>query len=298
MKIEIADKAGFCFGVDRAVKIAYALSKEEGNHVTYGMLIHNRDFTEDLADRGVGKIDSVEEITEGMQVVIRAHGIGQAEQELILARGAEVVDATCPYVKKIHNIVKKADEAERTVIICGNENHPEVKGINGWCRNSAIVINGEGEIEKLLSIDADIPVTVVAQTTIRKPFLKKVSEITKKHFTNAEIFDTICNATAERQIAAAELARRCDCMIVVGGKNSSNTRMLYDVCKENCEDTYCIENAKELKNYINKGIIPENKNLKVRITAGASTPDSVIKEVYFTMAGNNEMNFAEALEET
>ncbi len=298
MKIEIADKAGFCFGVDRAVKIAYALSEETGNLATYGMLIHNRDVTDDLARHGVGEIESVEEITDDMQVVIRAHGISQAEQEEMLSRGAKMVDATCPYVKKIHNIVKKADESGRHVIICGDENHPEVKGINGWCRNQATVINDESETEKLLSIPAETPVTLVAQTTIRKTFLKKVSEITKKHFTNAEIFDTICNATAERQTAAAELAKRCDCMLVVGGKNSSNTLKLYDVCREYCENTYCIENAKELKKYIHKGMFPENKNLKVGITAGASTPDSVIKEVYLTMAENNEMNFAEALEET
>lgn len=298
MKIEIADKAGFCFGVDRAVKIAYALSKEGGSLATYGMLIHNRDVTEDLECCGVGEVNAIDEITPDMQVVIRAHGISQAEQEAIAARGACVVDATCPYVKKIHNIVKKADDEGRQVIICGDSSHPEVRGINGWCQNSAVVINHDDETEKILQMDAEIPVTVVAQTTIRKPFLKKISEIAKKHFTNAEIFDTICSATDQRQTAAAELAARCDCMLVVGGKNSSNTRKLYDVCREYCLNTWCIENAKELKIYITQGVIPKNKNLKVGITAGASTPDSVIKEVYLTMAENNEMNFAEALEET
>jgi len=298
MKVQIAEKAGFCFGVDRAVKIAYQLAKEEGKIATYGMLIHNRDVIEDLSRCGVQVVDSMEEILPDMQVIIRAHGISQKEQEEISACGAKVVDATCPYVKKIHQIVKKAFDAGRQVIICGDETHPEVKGINGWCENSAVVIHHEDEIGQILSMDVETPVTVVAQTTIRKPFLKKISEIAKKHFTNTEIFDTICSATAERQEAAAQLAACSDCMLVVGGKNSSNTRKLYDVCKEYCPKTWCIENAKELKNYIKKGVIPENKNLKVGITAGASTPDSVIKEVYLTMAENNEMNFAEALEET
>ena len=298
MEVRIADKAGFCFGVDRAVKIAYALSEEEGKLATYGMLIHNRDVTDDLARCGVREINTMDEITEDMQVVIRAHGISRSEQEAILEKKAKVVDATCPYVKKIHNIVKKAYDDGRQVIICGDASHPEVKGINGWCENTALVIHQEEDAEKILQIHAEKPITLVAQTTIRKPFLKKISEITKKHFTNAEIFDTICSATAQRQAAAAELSKQCDLMLVVGGKNSSNTRKLYDVCLEYCKHTYCIENAKELKKYITQGIIPDNKNLKVGITAGASTPDSVIKEVYLTMAENNEMNFAEALEET
>ncbi len=297
MDVKIAEKAGFCFGVDRAVKIAYTLSKEEGKLATYGMLIHNRDVTEDLARCGVQEVNTIDDITADMQVIIRAHGISKSEQEEILAKKAKIVDATCPYVKKIHNIVKKAYDAGRQVIICGDASHPEVKGINGWCENTALVIHQEEDAENILQLNAEKPITLVAQTTIRKPFFKKISEITKKHFTNAEIFDTICNATAQRQTAAAELSKQCDLMLVVGGKNSSNTRKLYDVCLEYCRQTFCMENAKELKKYITQGIIP-NKNLKVGITAGASTPDSVIKEVYLTMAENNEMNFAEALEET
>ena len=298
MKVQIAEKAGFCFGVDRAVKIAYQLAEEKGAIATYGMLIHNQDVIDDLSRCGVAVIHAPEEVLPGMQVIIRAHGIGQKEQDALIAAGACVVDATCPYVKKIHQIVKKAYEEGRTVIICGDGAHPEVQGINGWCENTAIVIQREEELEQISSVSVETPVTVVAQTTIRKPFFKKISIFLKKHFTNAEIFDTICSATAERQAAAAELAAKSDCMLIVGGKNSSNTRKLYDVCLDYCSKTWCIENAKELKININKGIIPETKNLKVGITAGASTPDSVIKEVYLTMAENNEMNFAEALEET
>ncbi|MBQ2613859.1 MAG: 4-hydroxy-3-methylbut-2-enyl diphosphate reductase [Clostridia bacterium] len=298
MKIEIAEKAGFCFGVDRAVRMVYDLAKEDGLLATYGMLIHNRDVIDDLERMGVKEVNILDDIEPEMRVVIRAHGISQKEQEEMTARCSQVIDATCPYVKKIHHIVKKAHDAGRQVIICGDREHPEVKGINGWCENTALVINTEEESGQILAMDAEIPVTVVAQTTIRKHFLKKVAEIAKKHFTNPEIFDTICSATAERQEAAAKLAAESDCMLVVGGKNSSNTRKLFDVCKEYCENTYCIENAKELKNHITTGVIPKNKNLKVGITAGASTPDTVIKEVYLTMAENNEMNFAEALEET
>ena len=298
MKIEIAEKAGFCFGVGRAVKIAYELAETPETHVSYGMLIHNRDVTGDLERRGLPVVNCPEEIEPGMKVVIRAHGISEAEQQEIAHHGGEVVDATCPYVKKIHRIVRKAWKEGRTVIICGDATHPEVKGINGWCGNSAVIAGTEDEMRNLLEIDGDIPVTIVAQTTMQSNFFKNFTSFLKKHFTNAEIFDTICSATAERQKAAAELAKRSDLMIVVGGKNSSNTQKLYHVCMEHCPKSWCVENSKELKNYIIQGIIPKNKNIKVGITAGASTPDAVIKEVYLTMAENNEMNFAEALEET
>ena len=298
MKVEIAEKAGFCFGVARAVKIAYETAKFEGEKATYGMLIHNSDVTEDLERCGVPIIDDIDDVKENMQIIIRAHGISKEEQFKIGQTGAQIIDATCPYVKKIHHIVEDAHAKGDQVIICGNPNHPEVRGINGWCDDSAIVIETEDDVEKIMEVSAEKPITMVAQTTIQKKFFKKITEITKKHFTNAKIFDTICSATDERQKAAAELASRCDVMIVVGGRNSSNTGKLYDVCREYCDNTCCVENKKELKKYISQGIFPDNKNLKVGITAGASTPDKVIKEVCLTMTENNEMNFAEALEET
>ncbi len=297
MKIEIANKAGFCFGVARAVKIARDSSEKGGRVVTYGMLIHNRDVTDELKIRGVFAVDSPDEIDDGANVIIRAHGIPKSEQEKIEARGGRITDATCPYVKKIHGIVSKAHNDGRCIVIIGDPNHPEVKGINGWCEDGAVVINSEEEAEQFTKKNIEKPLTVVAQTTLRKDFFKKIEKFLKKHFTNAEIFDTICNATNERQMAAAELAARADCMIVVGGAESSNTRKLYELCREHCENTVSVENAKELKKYIKQGKIPVTKKL-VGITAGASTPDEVIKEVYLTMAENNEMNFAEALEET
>ena len=297
MKIEIASKAGFCFGVARAVKIAKDSSALEERAVTYGMLIHNKDVTDELEKRGIFAVTSPEEIKAGTNVIIRAHGVPKSEQDEIESRGGRIIDATCPYVKKIHGIVSKAYNDGRCVVIVGDPEHPEVKGINGWCKNRAVIINSEEEAERFAEKNIEKALTVVAQTTLRKDFFKKIEKFLKKHFTNAEIFDTICNATNERQMAAAELAGRADCMIVVGGAESSNTRKLYELCREHCENTVSVQNAKELKKYIKQGKIPAAKKL-VGITAGASTPDEVIKEVYLTMAENNEMNFAEALEET
>ncbi len=297
MKIEIADKAGFCFGVARAVKIAYESAERKEKTVCYGMLIHNQDVMGELLEKGVSVINDTKDAKSGENVIIRAHGIPEKEQKFLLGQGANIIDATCPFVKKIHSIVNEAYAKGNNIVIVGDPVHPEVKGINGWCENSAKVINSDEEAEKIQFENPEKPLTVVAQTTIRKDFFKKISKTLKKHFTNAEIFDTICSATDERQKAAESLAERADLMIVIGGKDSSNTRKLYELCSEHCENTFCVENAKELKKYINKGKIPETKKL-VGITAGASTPDSVIKEVCLTMAENNEMNFAEALEET
>ncbi len=297
MKIEIADKAGFCFGVARAVKIAYESAERNEKTVCYGMLIHNQDVMGKLLEKGVSVINDIKDAENGENVIIRAHGIPEKEQNYLLEQGANIIDATCPFVKKIHSIVNEAYAKGNNIVIVGDPVHPEVKGINGWCENHAIVINSDQEAEKIQFENPEKPLTVVAQTTIRKDFFKKISKTLKKHFTNAEIFDTICSATDERQKAAESLAAKADLMIVIGGAESSNTRKLYELCLEHCENTFCVENAKELKKYINKGKIPETKKL-VGITAGASTPDSVIKEVCLTMAENNEMNFAEALEET
>ncbi len=297
MKTEIADKAGFCFGVARAVKIARRAAEDKNKTVTYGMLIHNRDVTEELKNLGVGKVESVDEIKPGVNVIIRAHGISADEEDKISKRGAKIIDATCPYVKKIHTIAAAAAANGAEVIIVGDPNHPEVKGIDGRCLGRGHIINSIEEAEQIkLDILSD-NVVIVAQTTLRKDFFKKIEKILKKHFTNAKIFDTICSATDERQKAAAELASRADCMIVIGAAESSNTKKLYELCSEHCENTVAVENDKELKKYIKQGKFPAFKKL-VGITAGASTPDSVIKEVYLTMAENNEMNFAEALEET
>ena len=201
-------------------------------------------------------------------------------------------------MRKSTSIVKRESELGKTIVIAGNPHHPEVMGIRGRCSGENVfVVNSEEEAEALEGQIMSKNVVLVAQTTLRKDFLKKIAKILKKHFTNAEIFDTICSATNERQLAAAELAEEADAMIVVGGAESSNTKKLYELCREHCTDTVCIENAKELNKYIKQGKFPASKKL-VGITAGASTPGAVIKEVYLTMAENNEMNFAEAVEET
>lgn len=297
MKTEIADKAGFCFGVARAVKIARRAAEGKDKTVTYGMLIHNRDVTEELKNLGVGTVESVDEIKSDVDVIIRAHGISAAEEAEINNRGAKIIDATCPFVKKIHTIAAAAAANGAEVIIVGDPNHPEVKGIDGRCLGRGHIINSIEGAEQIKSDILSDNVVIVAQTTLRKDFFKKIEKILKKHFTNAKIFDTICSATDERQKAAAELASRADCMIVIGAAESSNTKKLYELCSEHCKNTVAVENDKELKKYIKQGKFPAFKKL-VGITAGASTPDSVIKEVYLTMAENNEMNFAEALEET
>lgn len=297
MQIEIAENAGFCFGVDRAAKIAYdAAENLERETYTYGMLIHNSDVTDDLSRKGIDYIDNIADIPSGARVIIRAHGVSKNEIERLKQNGCEIIDATCPYVKKIHRIVEREYfEKKRCVVIVGDKNHPEVKGINGWCDNSAVIIEGadDAQMNEILSKNPEMPLSVVAQTTIRRTLFKKVEEILKKHFTNADFFDTICSATDERQKSAARIAAKSDIMFVVGGENSSNTLKLFEVCREHCPDTYLIKNSKIIKQYKNK----LNKKKKAGITAGASTPGSVIKEVYLTMA-ENEMNFAEALEET
>ncbi len=298
MKVRIADKAGFCFGVDRAVKIAYDMAKpDNGNVYTYGMLIHNRDVTSELENMGIRCAETIADIPAGSAAIIRAHGISKAEQNELTQKGVEIIDATCPFVKRIHNIVKEESESGRQVVIAGDKNHPEVKGINGWCENRAIIISTDDEIDEILQKNCEIPISLVAQTTMRKEKLKKIEKILKKHFTNINFFDTICSATEERQKAAAKLSRECDAMLIFGGKNSSNTNKLFEICCEGCENTYKLENAKELNELAH---LLKNKKIKnVGITAGASTPDKVIKEAKLTMAEiTNEMNFAEALEET
>jgi len=297
MNVKIADNAGFCFGVGRAVDIAYDASNEANiiPTYTYGMIIHNNDVVSELEKQQILCIESIDDIPNDCRVIIRAHGISEWEYQKLKSKNIDIIDATCPYVKKIHQIVKKEFEEKRRIIIVGDKNHPEVKGINGWCNDSAYILYDESDVNEILKLPCDLPVSIVTQTTIRRDLLKKIEKIFKKHFTNLKIFDTICNATSLRQESAALLSEECDIVFVLGSPSSSNTQKLYEVCREKCSDTFKIENAKELNKY--KKIL--NKKKQVGITAGASTPDKVIKEANLTMAEiTNEMNFAEALEET
>ena len=244
MEIKIAEKSGFCFGVDRAVKIAYKTAMEKDKNIyTYGMLIHNPDVSCELESMGVKCADTIKDIPEGSTAIIRAHGISKAEYDELEEKGIEIIDATCPFVKRIHKIVEEEHRKNRTIVIAGDKNHPEVKGINGWCDNSAIIVADTAECEEILQKERDLPISLVSQTTLRPQNAKKIEEILKKYFTNANFFDTICSATEERQKSAEKLAEECDLMLVLGGKNSSNTEKLYEICREHCADTFKIENA-------------------------------------------------------
>lgn len=298
MKIVVADKAGFCFGVARAVRMAYDVAKKDLNEkiYTYGKLIHNDIVTSELENLGVKSCESIECLPEGCTVIVRAHGIPEKTYAELENKNIRIIDATCPYVKKIHGIVKTEFESGRQIIIIGDENHPEVKGINGWCLGSAWIIENDEKCREFLCKSDQTPISVVAQTTLRKEKYEKIIKILKKHFTNAKFFDTICSATDERQLAAEKLSKECDIMLVFGGRESSNTQKLYEICCEGCNAAYKLENSKELNELSH---LFKKNNLKVGITAGASTPDSVIKEAKLTMAEiTNEMNFAEAVEET
>ena len=203
----------------------------------------------------------------------KGHGVGKDVYEKLKERGVRILDATCPYVKRIHEIVSKKQEEGFKIVIVGDPQHPEVKGINGWCDGKALIVSDEKEAENLAYSDERI--CTVAQTTFMQSRYDAIFETLKKRFAFALKFDTICNATVERQTEAAELSKAADAMVVIGGRNSSNTQKLYEICRQNCPRTYLIENADEL---------PSVNNIKtVGITAGASTPDWVIKEVILHM---------------
>ncbi len=293
MVIKRAKYAGFCFGVDKAVSTAFQLSYD-GRVYTLGELIHNRQVIEELEQKGIHVLDSIDRLQEGDCVIIRAHGIGKQLYEALNERKVKLLDATCPYVKRIHEIVKAQNEEGCRIVIVGDPKHPEVIGINGWCEGKALIISHESEVKELPFMDQKA--VTVAQTTYKRAKYEEICELLKKKFAFVIKFDTICNATVQRQTEAAELSRNVEVMIVIGGRNSSNTQKLYEICKENCSKTYLIENADELPLF--------DKNVKtVGITAGASTPEAVIKEVIFHMEDmmnghEGEIDFSKALEMT
>ena len=289
MEIRVAKSAGFCFGVDRAIKIATECAeKNDGQYRTLGPIIHNPFVVKEFENKGISPISSPDEAKQGEKIIIRTHGVGKDVCEAILAKGASVLDVTCPFVKKIHNIVEKHFEDGYQIVIVGDKNHPEVIGINGWCENSAIILANENEAQSL-DISSK-PLCVVSQTTFVKNIFEKIVFFLKKTCNDIVVFDTICNATDERQTEARELAKECDVFLVLGGRNSSNTQKLYSICKEVCEETYLLENIHEL----NKAISLENK--LVGITAGASTPAVIIKEAILNM--ENFESFEAMVEES
>lgn len=271
-KVVLADHAGFCFGVRRAIDKAY--KKYDNNVYTYGSLIHNAEVMKDLNELGVKKIEDIEEFESLKKgtVIIRSHGITQAEEEKLKNTGHDIVDTTCPYVKKIHKLVYKHSSSGDIIIIFGDSKHPEVKGIVGRCVTKPIVISEEYEIDEL-NFEKSLSYVIVAQTTFNlAKFHTMVEKINEKVY-NVSVLDTICNATEERQLATEKLAKVSDVMIVIGDKSSSNTQKLYDISRSSCKDTYFIQTASDLnfEKLVGKKL--------VGVTAGASTPKKIIEEV-------------------
>ena len=280
MQIKLADSAGFCFGVDRAVEMAYEIAEKCGNAATLGQLIHNPQVTEELEAKGVRCIENPQDANQGETVIIRAHGVKKSVYDELEARGAVVCDATCPFVKKIHNIVREHSGEDIPVLIAGDPRHPEVNGICGYCKGDVYIFSSCEEVEKLLSENAELckkGIIAVSQTTFSQEEWKKSKEKIKIYCTNSKIFDTICSATRKRQDEAATLSKESDCMIIIGGRQSSNTAKLKAVCSENC-DTYLVERAEELLT------IDFSAYADIGVTAGASTPSAIIKEVLFKMS--------------
>lgn len=280
MRVILAKTAGFCFGVDRAVNMAYELANSGARAATLGQLIHNSLVTDDLAAKGVRIISSPAEAQRGETVIIRAHGVAAEVYEELKGTGAEICDATCPFVKKIHLIVAENSGEDTEVFIAGDPNHPEVIGIKGHCKGEVNIFNSEAELDEIIKNDGknyEKRIIAVSQTTFSQKVWKICKEKIKKYYTNAKIFDTICFATRERQDEAALISKQSDMMIIIGDRHSSNTAKLKAVCSENC-DTYLVERAAEL-NTINF-----SHCATVGVTAGASTPSAIIKEVLFAMS--------------
>ena len=280
MSITVAESAGFCFGVKRAVELVEQQASMGGQVATLGPIIHNRHAVKHFEDMGVKVLGCAEDAQPGSTVVIRSHGVTKAVQQQLESRGVQIVDATCPFVKRIHNIVSQAQAEDRQVIIIGTRSHPEVEGIAGWCANAWIFEIPE-ELQQWCEngqISGDLPICMVCQTTSTEYLWKLCVEIAKKQFTNGKIFDTICRATESRQNEAANLSARCEAMVVVGDASSSNTGRLAMICREHCEKVVLVDNASELKPEFFAGV------RNVGITAGASTPAWIIKEVNKTMS--------------
>ncbi len=288
--ITVAKNAGFCFGVSRAVELVEEAAKSGKAVATLGPIIHNRHQVGRFEEMGVKVIAEPEEAQAGSTVIIRSHGISRAVQERLENQGVEIIDATCPFVKRIHSIVQKAEEEGRLPIIIGTRTHPEVTAIAGWCSRCEIFESPQ-ELESWAQsgqIAPETPICMVCQTTSTEFLWKKCGEIAKKLFTDLKIFDTICKATEFRQNEAAKLSAVCQAMVVVGDAKSSNTGRLAMICREHCEKVYLVDNASELDPTDFRDVTA------VGITAGASTPAWIIKEVNKTM---NEITNVEAVQE-
>ncbi len=297
MRLEVAKTAGFCYGVRRAVSIAEQAGESGQPCVLLGSLIHNRFEVQRLEQMGLYSVDSLEQVPEGAAVLLRSHGESRGVHTWLQEHDHPILDAACPNVTRIHQIVAQAEQEGRTVIIIGDPAHPEVTAVAGWCQHSVVLQNPE-EVEQWIADHpecAELPLTVVSQTTSTQERWKNCVEKLKKVCTNSKIFDTICNATRKRQEEAQDLASRCDAMIVIGDPHSSNTRRLTELCAARCPLVLAVECADELDPALLNGASA------VGITAGASTPGWIIKEVYDKMSEEImeiEESFAELLEKS
>lgn len=301
-KVTVADSAGFCFGVDRAVKMVYGELEKNTKVATLGPIIHNQDVVNDMQAKGARIISSVDELSDDETVVIRSHGVGREVYDQIAAKGNRMLDATCPFVSRIHKIVAEKSAEGYFILIAGDASHPEVQGIVGHCDENCLVFKDNFELKDFFEKkykNLEKKLAIVAQTTYNIVVWGECLNVIPKNDSDIVIFDTICNATDTRQSDAAELAKSSDIMLVVGGRHSSNTVKLFEVCSRYCR-TYHIENSDELRSLK----LPAAE--KIGITAGASTPAYIIKEVQTTMADNEniaeiqdeDIDFAEAIDQS
>lgn len=275
MDVTLAKTAGFCFGVKRAVDMVYKESEEKDNVYTYGPIIHNDEVVKSLEKRGVKVINSEQELRnlkEGT-IIIRSHGVPEYIYQICKDNKLDIVDATCPFVKKIHKIVDENSKDNCDIIIIGSDNHPEVEGIKGWCHSDTTVIENE---EQAVNFTKKInkKVCIVSQTTFNYTKFQDLVEIISKKGYDVIVLNTICNATEERQKEALELAKKSDTMIVIGGRHSSNTQKLFGICKNECDNTLFIQTIDDLDSELSE------LAGSIGITAGASTPNNIIEEVY------------------
>ena len=279
MEILLAKSAGFCFGVTRAVNTVYEeiekLQEDKNRKIyTFGPIIHNEEVVNDLERKGVEVVNSIEEFDtlEKGTVIIRSHGVSKSVYDKIKEKGFDIIDATCPFVKKIHDTVFEKGKENYEIVIIGNAKHPEVEGIKGWCITKTTIINTE---EDALAFETEetSKLCIVSQTTFNYKKFNYLVEILAKKLYDIIVVNTICNATNERQLEARKIAKSVDTMIVIGGKSSSNTQKLYEICKEECENTFFIQTVEDMKNL---KLLPSKA---IGITAGASTPKNIIEEV-------------------
>ena len=274
MEVTLAKNAGFCFGVKRAVDMVYEEAEHGNNVYTWGPIIHNEEVVEDLRKKGVEVLHTLEELKklQDATVIIRSHGVSKEMYDILEEQGVRIVDATCPFVKKIHNIVKEHSDKGENVVIVGNAKHPEVEGIKGWGQDNVTVIESLEEAATYTPKEGK-KTCIVSQTTFNyKKFQDLVEIISKKRY-DIIALNTICNATEVRQSEAMQLAKISDAMIVIGGQSSSNTQKLYEICKKECKNTYYIQTLVDLDLDLFQSF------RSVGITAGASTPNNIIKEV-------------------